>query len=51
MVTIAPPRVKAVCPVCGRDLQCDVAYRHADRDDYTIVVSAKGRDHIATHYQ
>ena len=51
MVTMAAPRIKAVCPVCGRDLQCEVAFRHENRDDYTIVVSAAGRDHIATHYQ
>jgi hypothetical protein len=44
------PRIKAVCPVCGRDLECDVKYVNADSDvTYTIVVSPAGRAHINSH--
>lgn len=46
------PRIRAVCPVCGRDLECDVApHLNAGSDtEYTIVVSPTGRQHISDHY-
>lgn len=48
---LAAPRIKAVCPVCGRDLECEVAFKNPDKhNQYTIVVGPLGHDHIASHY-
>lgn len=44
------PRIKAICPVCSRPLECDVAFANANSDvEYTIVVSQRGYDHIKSH--